>query len=254
MNTNKFKEELREVINRNNMESVADVPDLILADMICSILEAIGPHIKRTLDWHGCSSVCHPTPQPVPVSPQLICPRSNGCVESFDCEHGTKHSENRGCSQDFCERRTHVTITGCACIPVEAEKPVPVVVAGRRSSMSNADFERSCLCHIERLQHGLDDYDSAMMATFCEAIRMVREYSDNMQIQARPVPLVPDKPGWWLWSSFPSTIPFQPVRVYASSVNGKMIAVMPVSGACHYVDSYGTIEWGGPCEPPKGDV
>jgi len=55
------------------------------------------------------------------------------------------------------------------------------VVAGRRSSLSNADFERACLVHIERLQDGLGLYDSAMMATFCEAVRMVREYSDVMQ-------------------------------------------------------------------------
>lgn len=57
------------------------------------------------------------------------------------------------------------------------------VVEGRRASTSNADFERACLVHIERLQHGLGPYDSAMMATFCEAVRMVREYSDAMQIR-----------------------------------------------------------------------
>ncbi len=55
------------------------------------------------------------------------------------------------------------------------------VVAGRTSEMSNSDFERACLVHIGRLQHGLGPYDSAMMATFCEAVRMVREYSDAMQ-------------------------------------------------------------------------
>jgi hypothetical protein len=47
--------------------------------------------------------------------------------------------------------------------------------------MSNADFERACLVHIERLQHGLGPYDSAMMDTFCEAVRMVREYTDAVQ-------------------------------------------------------------------------
>jgi len=57
------------------------------------------------------------------------------------------------------------------------------VVHGRRSSTSNADFERACLVHIERLQHGMGPYDSAMMATFCEAVRMVREYSDAMQVR-----------------------------------------------------------------------
>jgi len=44
--------------------------------------------------------------------------------------------------------------------------------------MSNQDFERACLVHIERLQHGIGLYDGAMLATFCEAVRMVREYSD----------------------------------------------------------------------------
>lgn len=66
--------------------------------------------------------------------------------------------------------------------PACSEFRLPVV-AGRQSSMSNADFERACLVHIERLQHGLGPYDSAMMATFCEAVRMVREYSDAMQVR-----------------------------------------------------------------------
>jgi hypothetical protein len=62
--------------------------------------------------------------------------------------------------------------------------------------MSNADFERACLVHIEQLQHGMGPYDSAMLATFCEAVRMVREYSDAMQGQAPtdrkwPVPGAP---------------------------------------------------------------
>jgi len=57
------------------------------------------------------------------------------------------------------------------------------VVAGRRSLRSNADFERACLVHIERLQLGIGDYDSAMMATFAEAVRMVREYADAMRVR-----------------------------------------------------------------------
>lgn len=57
------------------------------------------------------------------------------------------------------------------------------VVAGRRSLQSNADFERACLVHIERLQLGIGDYDSAMLATFAEAVRMVREYTDAMQVR-----------------------------------------------------------------------
>jgi hypothetical protein len=66
--------------------------------------------------------------------------------------------------------------------PTCSEFRLPTV-AGRCSSMSNADFERACLVHIERLQHGLGPYDSAMLATFCEAVRMVREYSDAMQVR-----------------------------------------------------------------------
>ncbi len=46
---------------------------------------------------------------------------------------------------------------------------------------SNLDFERACLVHIERLQNGIGSYDSAMLSTFCDAVRMVREYNDMMQ-------------------------------------------------------------------------
>lgn len=55
-------------------------------------------------------------------------------------------------------------------------------VAGRRIRGSNDDFERACLVHIERLQHGLGDYDSAMLDTFCEAVRIVREYNDAVKM------------------------------------------------------------------------
>lgn len=54
-------------------------------------------------------------------------------------------------------------------------------VAGRTIRGSNRDFERSCQVHIDRLQDGLGPYDSAMMDTFAEAIRLGREYSDAMQ-------------------------------------------------------------------------
>lgn len=59
-------------------------------------------------------------------------------------------------------------------------------VAGRRIRGSNADFERACLVHIERLQNGLGDYDSAMLDTFCEAVRLCREYSDAMAMPNAP--------------------------------------------------------------------
>ncbi len=58
-------------------------------------------------------------------------------------------------------------------------------VEGRRIRTSNADFEQACLVHIERLQGGIGDYDSAMMDTFCEAVRLAREYSDAMNIKTK---------------------------------------------------------------------
>ena len=57
-----FLNELKELINRHSIENVADVPDFILAVMICRFLAAVGPSIKKTLDWHGCNSVCHTSP------------------------------------------------------------------------------------------------------------------------------------------------------------------------------------------------
>ncbi len=55
------------------------------------------------------------------------------------------------------------------------------LVDGRRISSSLYDFERACLVHIERLQRGIGDYDQCMLATFCDAVRMVREYNEVMK-------------------------------------------------------------------------
>jgi len=55
-----FKLELQRLINRHSIENVVDIPDFILADMICAMIEAMGPRIKQTLSWHGCNSVCPP--------------------------------------------------------------------------------------------------------------------------------------------------------------------------------------------------
>ena len=57
-----FENELTTLINRHSIENVPDMPDFLLAGMICRMIEAMGPSIKKTLDWHGCSSVCHPVP------------------------------------------------------------------------------------------------------------------------------------------------------------------------------------------------
>jgi hypothetical protein len=57
-----FLNDLTVLINTHSIENMLDMPDYILAAMICRMLEAIGPCIKKTLDWHGCDSVCHPSP------------------------------------------------------------------------------------------------------------------------------------------------------------------------------------------------
>ena len=59
-NMEEFERQLTLLINRHSLENVADMPDYIMARMICRMIEAMGPHIKETLDWHGCHSVCHP--------------------------------------------------------------------------------------------------------------------------------------------------------------------------------------------------
>jgi hypothetical protein len=60
------------------------------------------------------------------------------------------------------------------------------VIAGRNIRGSIAAFEQACLVHIERLQNGTGDYDSAMLDTFCEAVRLSREYCDAMKPTTQP--------------------------------------------------------------------
>jgi hypothetical protein len=56
-----FEKELEKLINKYSIENEVDMPDFILARMICRMIEAMGPSIKKTLDWHGCEglSVSH---------------------------------------------------------------------------------------------------------------------------------------------------------------------------------------------------
>ncbi|HUT60192.1 MAG TPA: hypothetical protein VNA25_20285 [Phycisphaerae bacterium] len=57
-----FEKELTYLINQHSIENVADMPDFLLAGMICRMIEAVGPSVKNTLDWYGVDSVCHPAP------------------------------------------------------------------------------------------------------------------------------------------------------------------------------------------------
>ena len=55
-----FEKGLTRLINRHSIENMVDMPDFLLARMICGMLEAIGPNVKKALDWQRCDSVCHP--------------------------------------------------------------------------------------------------------------------------------------------------------------------------------------------------
>jgi len=55
-----FKKELEELLNSHSIENECDMPDFLLAEMIVGFIQAVGQPIKKTLDWHGCDSVCHP--------------------------------------------------------------------------------------------------------------------------------------------------------------------------------------------------
>jgi hypothetical protein len=57
-----FEKELTHLINRYSIENEVDMPDFLLARMLCAMIESMGPTVKATLDWHGCDSVRHPRP------------------------------------------------------------------------------------------------------------------------------------------------------------------------------------------------
>ena len=58
-NTN-FRDELETLINKHSIENIVDMPDFLMADMICGLISQIGMASKKNLDWHGTDSVCHP--------------------------------------------------------------------------------------------------------------------------------------------------------------------------------------------------
>jgi len=55
-----FEKELEQLLNKHSIENMVDMPDFLLAGMICRMIEAMGPSIKKTLEWHGCESACYP--------------------------------------------------------------------------------------------------------------------------------------------------------------------------------------------------
>ena len=56
-----FQKDLEQLINSHSIENVCDIPDFLLAEMIVNFIRSVGPVMKKTLDWHSCDSVCHPS-------------------------------------------------------------------------------------------------------------------------------------------------------------------------------------------------
>ena len=55
-----FEKELESLINKHSIENECDIPDFLLASMICNYIRYVASITKEVLDWHGCNSVCHP--------------------------------------------------------------------------------------------------------------------------------------------------------------------------------------------------
>jgi hypothetical protein len=48
-----FRNELEKLINKHSIEGVVNMPDFILADMICKMLDDIGESVKKRDTWLG---------------------------------------------------------------------------------------------------------------------------------------------------------------------------------------------------------
>lgn len=57
------------------------------------------------------------------------------------------------------------------------ERSEPVRIAGRTLERSTSDFENACLVLIDEEQRKLDT-NNAVVATLCDAVRLLREYYD----------------------------------------------------------------------------
>ena len=55
-----FKKDLEVIINKHSIENKLDMPDFLIAEMLCNIIDGMSSPIKRNLDWHGCDSTYHP--------------------------------------------------------------------------------------------------------------------------------------------------------------------------------------------------
>lgn len=55
-----FQKELEQLINKHCVDNSCDIPDYLLAEHLVSYIVILGYTVKKTLDWHGTDSVCHP--------------------------------------------------------------------------------------------------------------------------------------------------------------------------------------------------
>ncbi len=55
-----FERELIKLINKHSIEDKVDMPDFLLAKLLCQMIEAMGPVFKKVLDWHGYDSILYP--------------------------------------------------------------------------------------------------------------------------------------------------------------------------------------------------
>lgn len=55
-----FKKDLENLLNRYGLDNESHMPDFILTDLLVCIIDVVIVANKRTLNWHGCDSVCHP--------------------------------------------------------------------------------------------------------------------------------------------------------------------------------------------------
>ena len=58
-----FKKDLENLINTHAIENKWDMPDYIMAEFICNLINSVSIPMRANLDWHGVDSVCHPCPE-----------------------------------------------------------------------------------------------------------------------------------------------------------------------------------------------
>lgn len=49
----KFEQQLVRIINSNSIENELDMPDYLIADLVVSVLKAIGPISKKNIIWNS---------------------------------------------------------------------------------------------------------------------------------------------------------------------------------------------------------